>query len=98
MARSASSTREEQRRMIPPFTARGDGDRVDLRPKEAMMSLRKFGNPLRGVLLLGALPTLQADILYSVTDLGLSGGASSDVAAINNVGQVVGQRSLHAAV
>src|SRR5437764_14332116 len=41
-------------------------------------------------LLLGALPALPADILYSVTDLGTSGGGSSTGYAINNAGQVVG--------
>src|SRR4051794_35909709 len=43
-------------------------------------------------LLLGALPTLQADILYSVTDLGSINGFHSNTQgrAINNAGQVTG--------
>src|SRR4051794_33398649 len=77
--------------MIPPFTTRGDGDRVDLTPQGAIMNTRRSASLLWGVLLLGALPALHADILYSITDLGtLEGVCCSSGTGINNLGQVVG--------
>ncbi len=45
---------------------------------------------LLSALLLGS---LRADILYSVTDLGTPGGASTMGYGINNLGQVVGSSS-----
>ena len=46
---------------------------------------------LLGVLLLGGVSSLQADILYTVTDLGTLGGLGSTTGCgLNNAGQVVG--------
>jgi probable HAF family extracellular repeat protein len=44
-------------------------------------------------LLLGVLPALQADILYSVTDLGTLGGPYTEGFGLNNTGQVTGHSS-----
>jgi probable HAF family extracellular repeat protein len=66
---------------IPPSSGSDSG---------AHTPIPRLRSLIPGILLLGALTSLEAEILYTVTDLGTLGGTYAFGTGINNAGQVTG--------